>query len=1170
MPSSAQIRLKGNRGNATESAQPLLLSPSASSLQAKQDLASAVQNDLDNEMLWQPFWLQGAIIGVFCIIFSACTVEMFCIVSYSKRHDVITIISIFWSRVELQTLRYWPWICLGKAKHVKPGASQLDYTSLIKPNVIITSLKRGDVFVFLVVLISVLLKVQIVLSANIFQLTTLQTTEPIQVRALSSFSATEDLSNSTNAVAYFNAKAVQNFDMELPFGVSAECAYQEFEVTGPDASPRGTMQSPIEVEVDGLFVDVKCEPLQSYTYQRHQTYDFTADLEFRNCEKITNFDLTSIHENTKLTSSFEEISRNVTTPHLCSSLPQEHTQFVYYAGLLTASSQNQSIAELSKLAAVICSSRGYISKVQVVDDGIRPNVTKLPGAHETLIPSDPWQMVVKLAYAAGRGLLKKIVEEESVLSGESFDKGNETLYQSDVLQQSVSSFIEALGPFIANYVLRQDTASEMTGSRTMKIERLQANEGICLAMAAVFGIMALICLWLIFNSKRITNVWYRDPATLLGSMMYFLGSRHRDPVIDTCLWKTRYNMKEEWIKAEDYSPLVVRTSSRIFFIMYTIALIAGLSATLIISQSSQGLTTIAEENNPILWSSLPVLAFLIVAMYTTASDATLRSLAILSKLNADSSSADQLDISLLDMTGLRALYHSIRLKIYAVTLTHLLATICLFLTALSTLLFAPAVVPHETAMKLPQSSWFGTRVFERTQNNQSDVRLNLDSLILTRAFSNFTYPDSTYEGLVFPSLDISNPEVSWKPGMFATARIPAAMLMPTCGRVPRDDITLVSDTVNTGMDYIYGIRAVEAFNCSDGTESQLTNRLDSSSKTSRDKRSYIASVLQSVDNPALPTISSTNVLVGNFSVGSTNANGGFEYISLWKCNYTWMEVMAETKLTWTDGRLTINHTDPPKFDRSATKPWSQPFSVPQFDGNLPDNTTSSHSSHSVFTQQIGINELIDRFDDQFKAIIKPYGPIAVEDFDNPDKESEILQALHFNVAMASAQLVNTEQRFSINETSDVAPKEHGELPKVKTTIVDPNRNRLIQNPEVTIAILVILSLAASVHIWALVSALLRRCYGKRSWLIDMEFKGLAPHDFNSIALTDALLRGSNIKSYLAEDLQFLPSNKAYEFLQELSFALGWFGGYEKDEAEFTIGVLNDEEFPFLSHRQKHK
>jgi hypothetical protein len=557
----------------------------------------------------------------------------------------------------------------------------------------------------------------------------------------------------------------------------------------------------------------------------------------------------------------------------------------------------------------------------------------------------------------------------------------------------------------------------------------------------------------------------------------------------------------------------------------------------------------------------------------------------MSKLNVDFCSADQLDISLLDMVGLKALYHSLRMKIYAVTLSHLLATICLFLTALSTVLFNPTVVPQETTIELPQTSWFGTRISEKTQETKSDTRLNLDSLILTRSFSNFTYPGLTYEGLVFPSLDISNSEIDWKPGTLATARIPAAMLMPTCGRIPRDDITLVSDTVNTGMDFIYGIRAIEIFNCSDGTESQLTNWIDSSSKTWRDKRSYIAGILASLDNPAVKARNCKNdqnpdpmisyqpfrvqtYLWGNFSVGSTNEDGGFEYISLWKCNYTWVEVMAESKLTWTDGHLAINHTDPPKFDRSTIKPWSPPFSVPQFDGNLPPNSTFSPSSLTVLTQGMYMDELIDRFNDQFKAITKPYGPIAVEDFDNPDKESEILEALHFNVAMASAQLVNVEQRFSINETSEVAPKEHGELPNVQATVLDPNRTRLVQNPAVTIAILIILSLVASVDIWALVSAVLRRRHGIRSWLIDMESKGVAPDDFNSIALTDALLHDSNIKNYLVEDLQLTPPNKMYEDLRELSFVLGWFGGYGhwEDEAELTIGVLDDEESPFLGYR----
>lgn len=1018
----------------------------------------------------------------------------------------------------------------------------------------------------------------------------MQVTEPIQVRALSAFEATNDLSNSSNAIAYFNAKALQKFDMELPFGVSTECAYQTFELAGPYPSSRGTIESPIEVQVDRLFVDVKCEPLQDYTYQGIVEYPdrsyFSADLQFRNCETLVNFHLAETYKFDTFPEYFEEISWNDATPHPCSSLIQANTQFVYYAGLLKASQQNQSTAELNSLAAVICSSRAYISKVQISDNGISPNVTKLPGAEETLIPSDPWQMVVRLTEAAGRGELNDIVQELSILSGKTFDNGNETQYQSHIFQQALSSFIRTLRPFIANYILRQDTTTETTGSRTIKVERLQANEGICVAMGAVFGIMALISLWFVFYSKRIVSVWYRDPATILGSMLYFLGNRHSNSFIDTSLLKKRRTMKAEWIKAGTYSPAVVRKSSRICFVIYTIVLIAGLSTTLRISQTSQGLATVTEDTNPLLWSSLPVFAFLVVAMYTTSSDATLRNLAIMSILDVDFCSVDQLDISLLDMIGLKALYHSLRLKIYAVTLSHLLATICLVLTALSTVLFSPTVIPQETAIELSQTSWFGTRISTKTPETKSDTRLNLDSLILTRAFSNFTYPESTYEGLVFPSLDISNPEVDQKPGMLAMASIPAAILVPTCDRVPRDDLILDSVPYQFGLNFKYEIRALRIFNCSDGRENRLTNWIGTSSKTHRDKRSYIAGILESLDNPAVkaglcsdpdPSISYQpfrvqTYLWGNFSIAPDRKDLGFEYVSLWKCNYTWVEVMAETKLTWTDGHFAIDHTDPPKIDVSTAKPWSPPFSVPLFDVNLPEFPTFRPSLLTVFTQGMYVNELIEGFDDQFKAITKPYGPIAVEDFDNPDKESEILEALHFNVAMATAQLVNSEQRFGINETSNMAPKEHGELPQVKATIMNPNRTRLIQNPAVTIAILMILSLVASVNIWALVSAVLRRYHGIHSWLIDMEFKGVAPDDFNSTALMDALLHESNIKSYFPEDLRLTPPSKIYEELRELSFVLGWFGGYGhwEDEAELTIGVLDDEESPFLGYRQGQK
>lgn len=87
MPSTVQSSSKSKKGHTIESIRLGVLSPSTFGPQTGEDAFPTVRDDSDNEMFWRPFWLRGAIIGTFCILFAVCTVAISCIASYSKRHD---------------------------------------------------------------------------------------------------------------------------------------------------------------------------------------------------------------------------------------------------------------------------------------------------------------------------------------------------------------------------------------------------------------------------------------------------------------------------------------------------------------------------------------------------------------------------------------------------------------------------------------------------------------------------------------------------------------------------------------------------------------------------------------------------------------------------------------------------------------------------------------------------------------------------------------------------------------------------------------------------------------------------------------------------------------------------------------------------------------------------
>ncbi|KAJ0305609.1 hypothetical protein COL516b_005305 [Colletotrichum fioriniae] len=141
-------------------------------------------------------------------------------------------------------------------------------------------------------------------------------------------------------------------------------------------------------------------------------------------------------------------------------------------------------------------------------------------------------------------------------------------------------------------------------------------------------------------------------------------------------------------------------------------------------------------------------------------------------------------MSFLDMMGLRALYWSIRKRVWAVTLSQLLTFICTFLTTLASVMFTVDPIPSSTSVQLRQTTWFGSR--QMTLNNAGSfaaTRDSLSSLVLRKGDGALTYPRNTYDDLVFPVLDgLQGTEVS--SNVSVQLSVPAAKLAPTCVQLP--------------------------------------------------------------------------------------------------------------------------------------------------------------------------------------------------------------------------------------------------------------------------------------------------------------------------------------------------------------------------------------------------
>lgn len=294
-------------------------------------------------------------------------------------------------------------------QHLSLNDYYLDYTQLLLPTVLIRSLRRRNYTVFFVVLVSVILKVQIVLSPSIFEAPRTEITKPVPITLFDSFAVSENISQSTTQ-PYFYARALQDLDMEHPFGVDDKCAYQAFGLADSDIKGAGNSSSTRAV-VDAVWTNMTCLNLEdhiaSWIYGNN-SYDVelqntTIAFRFEKCNEtiiIHESNLIGFRSPTQLednsTSSDTAVGELDDRP--CSSLPQQHPQFVFYSGACSPRlrSGRPGSSSLQACAAVLCSPMAWISKVEVLDSISSRTVSLIPDQDEENFVSirvNPWKLL---------------------------------------------------------------------------------------------------------------------------------------------------------------------------------------------------------------------------------------------------------------------------------------------------------------------------------------------------------------------------------------------------------------------------------------------------------------------------------------------------------------------------------------------------------------------------------------------------------------------------------------------------------------------------------------------------------------------------------------------------------------------------------------------------------
>ncbi|KAK1502334.1 hypothetical protein CTAM01_05147 [Colletotrichum tamarilloi] len=1154
---------------------------------------------------WCPTWLRSGTLLAFAALFLLFGVSLIVMFQFSQQNSglvttrqslvylwrfgptaILTLLSIFWSRVELQAIRYMPWIAYRDNPSMGRDGYSLDYTAMLSPSILYQSLRRRHFLVFIIAVVSLFIKIQIILAPSLYSLVSFQAKQPVDVRVLDSFNISTPAMSNRETSAYYIAKALQNFEMKLPFGVTKEGAYQTFSFR--QGSGRGTETEPITVTVDGYFAEMKCLKLSKYSHTdlketgpARSYYAFNASLLFEGCDQsvpVTTDRMMWINSSpneTTLQSSWN-VNNLLNEPKPCSNLPQQHNQSLYYATRIGPSAKNTSHPDVLNFAAILCSSTAWTTPVEIVDDGVSPNMTVIPGGSRRTVNADLWSLLgssipetVGLWAGSGTGTIFGPIITGFQFNGKGTNNDTDpSLFTNDVLYDAVMNTSSILGPLIGHYRLREESDSQTTGTTIATIERLTVNQWVSLSMTALFFLLAVLTVIVLLRYRKRMSVWHRDPATILGSMLFF---RDNMDLSNNIMASQSRSLDNEWSSCE-FTPLVLRTWTRVPISVLVLAIIGGLYYTLSVSKTQEGLASInADGYLHLLWTSVPALVMLCVALYVGCCDFAYRGLATLSSLSLRPCSARLLDMSYLDMMGLRALYWSVRKCVWAVTLSQLLTFLCAFLTTLASVMFTVDPVPSSTNVQLRQTTWFGSRQMTlKNAGSFAATRDSLSSLVLRKGDGALTYPRNTYDDLVFPVLDgLQGTEVS--PNVSIQLSVPAAKLAPTCVQLPASTYNITFRNY-TEEDKFFEVLMVESFDCPNGNRAKLLGIISMSSATNRLGRSYFSDILESPGNTysinglcklglnmSAPDYIYSPFRFQTYVWGEFNKErNDLDHLSIWRCNYTWVETSTKVSLSMeSDGIYILDPEKPPEPDLSTTKFWDPPFDVPHFDYQF-----INFQAGDAFPT-VSLNDpLAGSMERQFTVLIEPYGQLPLSALGDASQESNVLDGLKHNLGFIGAQLANLENRFGVTENSRNRPPPANGLPLLEAIIVDRSRRRLVQNPTITYILMAVLGLVALCNIMAVLSAATRHLSGIPR-LFDMEVKGLAPDGFHSMASMVNLLQGSNAPSHLPQSVHLLSKGDLYSRVDDLSFRMGWFQRTQGQTRHFTVGVLGDEEFVYL-------
>lgn len=251
------------------------------------------------ECRWRPAYLQRRVLIVFIIVFCAVIAALevlnhvsqvnFGIASsvnsrhYSRTYGptaILTVVAAVWSRLEFQAKQNAPWQAMQQGPTDASQSVLLDYISAMQPVALSKAFKNRHIVVFSAISCSVLIRLAIIFSTDLFALREVQVQRNgVEVQLLDTFIAGE-----INSVTIDNPFDVLNevlFNASYPDGTTKDVTFQRFSASNVSSD------TILSVQVKALEINLTCESAELHLEPAQFRHPGSVTIEVDNFQRVT-------------------------------------------------------------------------------------------------------------------------------------------------------------------------------------------------------------------------------------------------------------------------------------------------------------------------------------------------------------------------------------------------------------------------------------------------------------------------------------------------------------------------------------------------------------------------------------------------------------------------------------------------------------------------------------------------------------------------------------------------------------------------------------------------------------------------------------------------------------------------------------------------------------------